>query len=350
MGEIAYVGDDQIRQAAEDLKKAVVEVKGEFELRYAPKDDIYHMAGKDIRNYSPPPAAYAYDPVTYRVYGTAEDWAKLDAEYSWIPDTFVRRIGPDPRQLGALANPLRSVASKLFFQSDARPGQVPQRATEPILEFVDKAKTALTGWTGWAAEQFKTNYVAPLPGTAQAQAYLAIALAMAVEGNRDMFLALRKDLHEIATKGTAAVLKVPNCELPFLSDETKAKLAIVGAVATIAAGIATIPVGGGAVLLPAGVAAFTIIAGTSSTLAAPGIGGTKDTPLDADTVDGVLGKIVDAIIDVGNTVTTKEDEMIKALQETLNVVDGSAATSYMPRRPEVLGYDDTRLQTETGFG
>jgi hypothetical protein len=306
------------------------------------------MAGKDARNYHPP--YYAYDPVTYRMYGTADDWAKLDGEYSWIPDAFVRRIGPDPRPIGALADPLRSVASKLYFQSTAQPGQAPAGATEPIRDFVEKAETALTDWTGHAAVQFKTNYVAPLPGTAQAQAYYAIALAMAVDGNRDMFLAVRKDLHELATKGTAAVYQVPNCKVPYISDETKAKLAIVGAVATIGAGVASIPVGGGAVLLPAGVAAFTIIAGTSSTLAAPGVGGTKDTPLDADTVDGVLAKVVDGIIDVGNTVTAKEDAMIKALQETYSVVSGSAATSYMPRRPEVLSFDDTRLTNETGFG
>jgi hypothetical protein len=349
VGEIAYVGEDQIRQAAEKLKKAVVDVKGEFELRCTPRDDRYHMAGKDARDYPGGPY-YAYDPVTYRIYGTADDWARLEGEYSWIPDTFVGRVGPDPRPIGALGNPLRSVASKLYFQATARPGQAPQRATEPIGEFIHKAGTALADWTGHAAIQFKTNFLEPLPGAAQAQAYLAIALAMAVDGNRDMFLALRKDLHEIATKGAAAVYQVPNCKVPYLSDDTKATLAIVGAVATVAAGIATIPVGGGAVLLPSGVAAFTIIAGTSSTLAAPGVGGTKDTPLDADTVDGVLGNVVDAIIDVGNIVTAKEDDMIKALQETFTVVNDSAAESYMPRRPAVLGYDDTRLQNETGFG
>ena len=349
--EIAFVSDDEIKKAADDLWKAAVYVKGRQELRYAPygrPKEVYNgYGGKDSEMYRDAPFRIGPDK---KYLGTADDWAQLNSQYSWIPDAFAQRIGPDPRQIEALKDPLLSVSGKLFFPTTAKQGDIPPASIGPIGQLMKKADSSVTGWTGDAAAKFKHNFLDPLPEAAQAQSYLAVALAQAIVGNRDMFLGLRHDLLVIAQQGAIAVGRAGECQLPHISDETKAKLALAGAVATVAAGVASIPVGGGAVFLPYGVALFTVIAGTSSGLSVTGLGKKEEVKLDADTVDGVLGKIVDALIGTDKTLTAKEDDMISALQKMIGMITGPAATAYMPPKPELLGYTDDQLKNETSFG
>ncbi len=345
-GEIPFVSDEQIRSAAEKLQKAVVKVKGEKELRYVPTDPknaYYGYGGRSSEKYPGLPFTIGPDK---NYLGTAEDRAELSAQYSWIPDAFIQHVGADPRQIEPLSGPLRSVAEELYFEPHARPGRVPPAATQPVQNILDKAEKSLEHWTGHAADVFFNEFYKQIPEAARAQSYLAACLALAVEGNRDMFLSCRKDLLTTAEKALVAVEQAGECDPATV----KTVLTVAGAVATIAAGVASIPLTGGATAAPAGVAAFTIIAGVSSGLAAADLGKKEETSLDADTVDGVLSKTVDTIIKIGNTVTEKEDAMIKALRETIDVVTGSSANRYMPPRPPVMNYSDGQIKTDTAFG
>jgi hypothetical protein len=345
-GEIPYVSRDQIVTAAQRLRDAAVKVKGEMELRYIPRDPDHparSIVGKSASDYTG--HAYAIDE-NGNYMGTDAHWAALDSQYSWIPDFYDRSVGPEPSGMEQLINTMKSVSSKLHFAPTAAPGSAPSRPVEPIGGLLRPTEAALDEWIGAAAVAFRNNFMLKIPEAAQAQAYLAAALAHAVQGNRDMFLAQRVDLLDNATKATTAVEQSNYCN----PDSVKAVMSIVGAVATVAAGIAAIPVTGGTSLAPAGVAAFTIIAGVSSGIAASDLGHKEETSLNADTVDGVLSKAVDAVVAISTKVADKEQQMVTALEQMHNVVIGAdTGKLYLVPRPGTLAMSDAEIMANTAF-
>ncbi len=343
-GEIPYVSRDQIVEAAQRLRDTAVKVKGEMELRYIPRDPDHparSIVGKSAADY--PMNDFAIDE-NGNYMGTDAHWSELDAQYSWIPDFYERSIGPEPSGMDGLINTMKSVSSKLYFAPTAAAGAAPSSAVDPIGALLRPTEAALDEWIGTAAVAFRNNFMLKIPDAAQAQAYLAAALAHAVQGNRDMFLAQRADLLDNATKGITAVEQSPYCN----PDTVKAVISIVGAVATVAAGVASIPVSGGTSLFPAGVAAFTIIAGVSSGIASQDLGRKEETSLNADTVDGVLSKAVDAVIDISTRMANKEQEMVTALEQTRNVIT-EKADLYLVPRPGVLAMKDGEIRSGTAF-
>ncbi|MGN9910983.1 hypothetical protein ACTMTJ_25835 [Phytohabitans sp. LJ34] len=345
-GEIPYVSRDQIVAQAEKLRDAAIKVKGEMELRYIPRDPDHparSIVGKSASDYQG--HAYAIDE-NGNYMGTDAHWAELDSQYSWIPDFYGHSIGPEPSGMEQLINTMKSVSSKLYFAPTASPGAAPSAPTDPIGGLLRPTEAALDEWIGAAAVAFRNNFMLKIPDAAQAQAYLAAALAHAVQGNRDMFLAQRVDLLDNATKATTAVEQSNYCN----PDTVKNVFTVIGAVATVAAGVAAIPVTGGASLAPAGVATFTIIAGVSSGIGSQDLGKKEDTPLNADTVDGVLSKAVDAVIRISTEISGKEQQMVTALNEMFSVISsGESAKVYLVPRPGVLAMSDSDIKRETDY-
>ena len=345
-GEIPYVSRNQIVTAAQRLLDAAVKVKGEMELRYIPRDPDHparSIVGKSASDYTGHP--YSIDE-NGNYMGTDAHWAELDSQYSWIPDFYDHSVGPEPSGMDDLINTMKSVSSKLYFEPTAGPGLAPSRPVEPIGAFLKPTEGALDEWIGEAAVAFRNNFMLKIPTAAQAQAYLAAALAHAVQGNRDMFLAQRVDLLDNATKATTAVEQSNHCD----PDTVKTAITVVGAVATVAAGIAAIPVTGGASLAPTGVAAFTIIAGVSSGIASQDLGKKEETDLNADTVDGVLAKAVDKVIAISTGVAAKEQQMVTALEEMYDVISGAEKGNlYLVPRPGTLAMGDGEIKTNTAF-
>ena len=345
-GEIPYVSEEQIRSAAEKLRTAAVKVKGERELRYIPRDPGHPdrgIAGRSAKDY--PARDYDID-ANGNYLGTEAQWAELDSQYSWIPDFYVRAVGPEPHSMEPLINSLRSVSGKLFFSPTASSGSTPAARIEPVRSLLAPTQTALDEWVGKAAVEFRNNFMLKVPDAAQAQAYLAAALASAVQGNRDMFLALRADLLDNAKNAEIAVEQSHMCD----PESVKTVMTVVGAVAAVAAGVASIPVTGGAVLAPASVAAFSIIAGISSGVDDSTLGKKKETPLGADTVDGVLAKAVDAVNDLAVQVSNKEQEMIGALNQTYGVITGKGTRDlYLVPRPGTIDMSNSELKADTDY-
>jgi hypothetical protein len=343
-GEIPCVSREQILEKAQQLRNAAVKLKGEMELRYVPRDTGTYrgVAGKRVDADPGEPFAIGEDG---KYLGTEADWAALDSQYSWIIDFYDHHIGPEPSDMDGLVETLRSVSSRLYFAPTARPGDTPMEEIEPVRSWTESARDNLTDWMGHAAEAFQVNFLKKLPQAAQAQAYLAAALAHAVQGNRDMFLALRADLLDNATKAITAVEQSHHCD----PKTVKTVITVVGAVATVAAGAAAIPVTGGAVA-PGAAAGLDIIAGISSGIAAADLGEKKETRLDAHTVDGVLSNVVDAVIGLAAEVTIKEEQMVKALERTYDVITGAHTSElYLVPKPGVVTMTDAAIKAETGF-
>lgn len=331
-------------EAAGRLHDAVVKTKGEYELRYVPRDPSHparSIAGESAATY--PGREFGVDD-NGSYLGTEEQWTSLDAAYSWIPDFYDHSIGPEPSGMDDLIETMRSVSSKLYHAPTATPSAMPSSVIDPIGSILKPTESALEEWIGVAATAFRNNFMAKVPGAAHAQAYLAAALAHAAQGNRDLYLAQRVDLLDNVTKAVTAVEQTAFCN----PESVKAVLTVVGAVTGVAAGVAAIPVTGGASAFPLAAAAFTVIAGVSSGFAAQDLGRKEDTPLNANTVDGVLGKAVDGVITVANRVAEKEQQMVAALEEMYNVVT-SNANVYLVPRPGVFAMSDAELRRETDY-
>ncbi|MEQ4303250.1 hypothetical protein ABNF97_17990 [Plantactinospora sp. B6F1] len=194
----------------------------------------------------------------------------------------------------------------------------------PVDGPIRNAERHLGNWSGYTAEAFNTNYINRIPEVTRHQAFLARTLQHAMIANRDIFVEFRKDLKSTAETAITAL------EATTRSGGGKGAVVafgVVAAVATVAAGAVTL---GGATIA---IASWTIIAGTSSGLsvAAGGFEEPRKTDLAADTVDQILSKMVDAVIEDLRQVDQQEKKIVTGLQNNIAALNGSRK-GFLPNR------------------
>ncbi len=319
-GEIPSPGE--IDKIAQEVQKIAVRIRGELELRYIPKDPSHPargIVGRSAVDY--PGNDYGID-ANGNYLGTTEQWTALRSQYNWIPEIFARHIGPEPTGFDAAISAMQQAAMALYNG---------QSHEEPVGSPIRQAQTHLGNWSGYTAEAFNANFINRIPEVAKHQAFLASSLEHAMIANKDIFIQARQDLKRT---GETALIAL---EATTKSGGGKAVLVlgVVAAVATVAAGVASIPLTGGASLGPASVAAWTIIAGVSSGLgaAASQFEEPKKTDLGADTIDLVLSKMIEVIIDISKEVDVQEKKIVRGLNNNFDILTDTSGGGAGKRSP-----------------
>ncbi|GAA3757095.1 hypothetical protein GCM10022225_47920 [Plantactinospora mayteni] len=315
-GEIPTGG--AIASLGRQVHRAAVRVRGERELRYVPADPEH----EDRKLAGQPAEAYA-GTETYGIdengnfLGTEQDWARLEAQYAWIEEFFVNHVGPDPADFDPTIEAMRRVELALHDKdADVSPVDDPHA----------RAERSLGNWWGGAASTFYNDFFVPIPNVVRHQAVIARTLHLAMIANRDIFAEARKDLKKI---GDAAVESIEAVGRGGGSGDLSLLLGVVAAVTTLAASAATM-----GAAAPAVVNAWTLVAGISSagSLAAAEFAPPKERELTAGSVDEVLARMVDMVLEDVEDIDQSEREIVRVLRDDLDVLTADVE-SFLPRQP-----------------
>lgn len=299
---------EEIRELGNAVLETALWYRGMVELRYAPEGTQDELV----------PQYHNYEG------GTSADWAALRAGYSWIPDYFMRYIGPEPAGFDGPIDVMETAEKQLY-----------DKGMSPVDSYVELVRNHLTNWTGDAANVFRVNYLVRIPEVTRNQADVANMLKHAMIANKDIFIQARQDLVRVAHKTIDALESMTRCGG---ASGVVALLAVVAAVATTVAAVGT-----AGALTPAAADTWTFVAGLSSSATAiipaletePEFASPIEHDLAADTVNGVLNAMVDAIKRIAQEVDHQERRIVAALQSNLRDMT-SGAIETLPngqRRP-----------------
>jgi len=128
--------------------------------------------------------------------------ARIQARAVGIPGTFQPFTKmPNPAGFDGAIGQLEQAMRRLGTGQDtsdpiARGG--PVSTANPVLEAIDDVKDDVEEWSGKAAQEFRTNYLRPLPAVIHNQFLLVSALKSVLEAEQAMWKAARDDVMSIA--------------------------------------------------------------------------------------------------------------------------------------------------------
>lgn len=198
--------------------------------------------------------------------GTDTDYEALESSLQWIVDAFQYAIPPDPEGFNQLRDGMAQVVTDLRggvplevvgyakssggkFQTQAKPLNREQESLD-IQRLAGDVGTTLSAWHGWAADNFKTEFINKVPIIVTNQADVALSLQTAAEGCRLVYESARAQLLLIA-KTTRNVLNFkddtvsPDLDIPL--SVTAGALSIAAATGIGTAGVLVLTTIGAAV-------------------------------------------------------------------------------------------------------
>ena len=251
--------------------------------------------------------------------------------YDWIVGAFENFTEPDIKALEGLTESMRT-AEKAFEGGG--------------LGWIDTAKGYMGdgGWDGALSTNFVNNFLTPMSGPQSIpdnQLKIATVLRQQMEANEAIFAATRTDALNLAKRTITALEAVGDKS----GDDTALGLAVAGAVISVA-GVALAPVTGG-MSIAAGLAVNLTIETVKGAIAV----GDKfvpkdgDIPIGADTVNGVIRNMADAMTKMYETISTEEDKIVATLNTNYNNIttlraaanSSGLSSPVMPLRPKLNG-------------
>jgi hypothetical protein len=327
-----YPSVDEIRGLAEELVEIATRIRGRKELRFAPEGG--HEAGATPPGDLSGGEKYAVGP-DGRYRGTAEDWSMVRAGYQWIPEMFVANVGPEPSGFNSLIDDMDS-ARKALYDSDS--------GVDPIGSEIANVQQHLSDWTGTAAETFRYRFLNRIPDAARNQAHIALMLREAMVADQDIYVEVRRNLKDLALTGRTALESITKCGGTDEVIMVLSVIAVVGSIATLAGAPAV----------------WTVVVGLASAGALTAQA-TRDDPIEtdlaADTVDGVLRNVIDAITQLQHDLYWSERKITDALNDNLHqMTDGthrygetSTRDAFLPPRPALVGLSMIPVIIERDF-
>lgn len=316
---------DEIQEAAEAVRAAAAKVQAKIDYEAAfdenrkPRDNVFqtntnHIPVSELQYLSDPTAYIEQD--LYANY------------YNWVPDSFHPfQDLPEPETSQHMAAKFETICGPMDAGNNISGGNLGDAA----LGHVEDIKDNLISWNGHAAENFRDNFVNDLSTLIDEHAGIGRFLGATVKANEGLLRSARLDVKTIASNAVTAI----EASADSGSDDVILALTVIAAAATIAAGIATIPVFGTGI--PVMAAGCTILAGVAAAATPMVAENASDTsiPLDADTVDGVLENMVNALDNVDSKITTAENEMNGRLVDVIDQISADL-NGFIPRRPASL--------------
>ncbi|MGH8878577.1 MAG: hypothetical protein ACRD0P_14740, partial [Stackebrandtia sp.] len=258
-----------------------------------------------------------------------DKWMRIDAGYDWIPGYFDQLSEiPDPAKSAELVESVAGVAGgEAMVDSPKSSSPKNYEATggplgHNAMDAHHSMSTNVQYWQGDAAEEFRANFCADLPGIVRNQTTLAKILCTTAAGNQRLTHAARKDTRQLGRKAKAAL----DAYEPGATENVAQLLNVTAAVFTMAAGatVAAIPIAG----------TFTVLAGISALAAnaVPAAGEKKKVPLSADTVEGIVKNITDAVDELIGQFHDGEDKLVDILDKDIAFVSENK-NGFVARRP-----------------
>jgi hypothetical protein len=275
---------------------------------------------------------------------------EVEAEFDDIPGLFAPFTRtPDPESFNAPIEELKAALNKL---------STGQGTTDPIstngrlypasraLEKISSAADDVYGWSGTAAQDFKTNYLDPFPAVVKNQFTLVAAVKSALEAEQAMWKETRKNIWDIADNTYKKLEHMDDCG----KNEWTMTFTVVASICAVAA----VPVSGGTSLLLVGT--ITAIGATAQVVAAADV--VKDPPtygIEGESVRPVINSMREAIKKQIQYVNETETRIQKALSAMNDLVysaqrDGNADKHYFCiRRPALADSNPGRIRTDMGY-
>jgi hypothetical protein len=316
----AHPSLEELRKLGAQVADAAAMARGIHELKFAPEGSP--AAG------GPPDDSIAGEKygtgADGRVLGTHEDWSRLRLGYAWIPELFVSLAGPEPGHLDGLIETMES-AWKALYDRDS--------GADPVGTHIRQAESHLSGWSGVAAETFRTNFLHKIPDSVKSQAQLAFMLQHAALADQDVWVETRLNLRDLAEKTTTALESLDDCGG---TDSLITILTVIGIVVSVVA------------LWEVAAVACTIVASSvaAASLVADKAGESAvEAEVAGDTVETVLQNMVNATDVLRSQIYWSERKITDALRENLDLVHdtthfhGATSThdAFLPPRPALVG-------------
>jgi hypothetical protein len=215
---------------------------------------------------------------------------EIEAMFADVPSQFQPFTQmPDPASFDAPIDELKAALNKLSSGQDTTdPISTNGRiyAANPIMNKMGGAESDVEGWSGTAAQQFRTGYIVPFPSIVHNQFILVAALKSALEAQKAMWQAARENIWTIAENTYKRLEHMDDCG----KNEWTMTFTVVASICAVAA----VPLTGGASLAVAGLA-VTAIGATAQVVAAVDIKEAPKTDITGEAADQVINSMRQAI-------------------------------------------------------
>jgi hypothetical protein len=248
----------------------------------------------------------------------ARYWEQFREKCAWIPGKFKEALAPFPMPDASekLAQSMLEVANMLDHR----------KASHNLIEDnIEKTRTHLVNWSGYTADTFTNEFIVIIPTTAKNQAFVAGILQEAMIADKDIIERGRRDILGIANRAVVALEAITKSGGGTIT----LALGIVGAIFTVAGGVAGLPFFGA--LGPVAGAGFNAVVGASSGAALGASTAPEQNDLSADTEDGVLTKMSEALARIEKVAAEQRQKVEKMLLDTYMLFSNDKALFVAPR-------------------
>jgi hypothetical protein len=258
---------------------------------------------------------------------------------------------PDPASFDDGINQLKAALSILSGGQDtadpiSNNGRVyPANRTLLKIHGVD---ADVQGWSGRAAQAFRTNFLEPFPAITHNQFLLVSALKSALEAEQAMWKAARQDISNLADATYNRMDTLHDCD-------TNAAAVVLTVVASICAVVAAPLSGGTSLGMIVGITAITAAGAVSS--AAVDIMGLQPAPKTQITGENVIAVVASMNRNI-ELLTSKINETERRIQEALanlisQIVQSQSSNSnrsaFCVRRPALAGANRGNVRHGMGY-
>lgn len=261
---------------------------------------------------------------------TEKELAAIEEGVDWILERYESYLTPAPDDFDLLIEKVNIVAGAF--------GKSKDEFAETDLGMITIAQDYVGEWEGALADNFNENFLSKMPGIMENQGLVAKLLHDQAVKTKSVYVTRRENVLEIAEETVTAI--------EAINDSKGTELGILLA-AIIAAGT----------FMTLGTGTFALVGAAAiagSTLGGPFAPGEKEkVPLGADTVEGVINNMRDALDKLDKNVGDEENTLIEAMERTDLTVypevygqeENRKATHLLPIKPNLVGASQTDIKS-----
>jgi hypothetical protein len=214
------------------------------------------------------------------------------------------------------------------------------------LEKVKGAADDVFGWSGAAAQEFKTGYLDPFPAVVKNQFLLVSTLKAALEAEQAMWTEVRKNIWDIADQTYIRLEHMDDCG----KNEWQMAFTVVSSICAVAA----VPLTGGGSLAVAGLA-VTAVGATAQVVAAVEIKEPPKTTIEGESADAVVRSMREAIKKQIQYINETEERIKQRLSTTNDSVYQTQRDwnpnrhFFFTRRPALADSNARNIRNDMGY-
>jgi hypothetical protein len=291
------------------------------------------MSKEGLGDQGPPTIDQVYPGSPY--YGV--DYEYCRPQFAMVSTLFAPFAScPDPAGFPPLIGDLTAALKRLSWGPDAvDPFNGLSYTANRELNKMAGASSSLEDWTGLAAQEFKETFIDPFPSIERNQFLLTHVLKSTLEAEWAIWVAVRRDIDDIAHKTLAALDHMEDCGRNTWGQSFT--------VAACLASIAAAPFTGGTSLALNLVGAAAWVAAASPPPSGPTIEFSGESP------QAVIASMSDAINKLTQDIQSQRDRIDRCLNDAQSTLAGDIRDFVFPR-PALAGASPSTLTGPTGLG